>query len=187
MIAALNGLWRLAWKFISRQSTATAYRKFSSSSAVYLKGVGPRYLSQTLFSILRLFEEEEDMSISGLSETVSRQTFPKVLFLVIGMIGVMLLLPACQSVSPPTSSESAPATTEPAMSEPSPNTEGGGDIRVLWGKPSNLNPLFTPAGYQQQVIRLTLGSLFKLDDKLEPKPELAEKWEISPDGAKYRV
>lgn len=51
--------------------------------------------------------------------------------------------------------------------------------------PPTFSPLFTVTGAEQQVERLVLGSLLKLNDKLVPTPDLTERWDVSPDAKTY--
>jgi peptide/nickel transport system substrate-binding protein len=73
------------------------------------------------------------------------------------------------------------ATHDPALS---------GRTRTLalhWSPaaPPTFNPLFTTAGSEQQVERLVLGALLKMNDNLVPVPDLAERWDVSPDAKTY--
>ncbi len=61
----------------------------------------------------------------------------------------------------------------------------GGQVSMLWKKPVTLHPLFSTAGYEQQVERLMFGALVKMTDKLDPVPDLAEKIDVSPDAKTY--
>lgn len=62
---------------------------------------------------------------------------------------------------------------------------GGGEVKMLIRKPTTLNPLFSTSGNEQQISRLIFGALVKSDDQLQPVPDLAEKFEGSPDGLTY--
>jgi len=46
-------------------------------------------------------------------------------------------------------------------------------------------PIFSTSGNEQQVERLMFGSLVKMNDKLEPIPDMAEKIEAAPDAKSY--
>jgi ABC-type transport system substrate-binding protein len=61
----------------------------------------------------------------------------------------------------------------------------GGKVYVLWRSPVSLNPLFSTAGSEQQVERLIFGALVKMNDKLEPVPDMAQKIEAAPDAKSY--
>jgi peptide/nickel transport system substrate-binding protein len=61
----------------------------------------------------------------------------------------------------------------------------GGEVRMLIRKPVTLNPYFSTSGNEQQMERLIFGALIKMNDKLEPVPDLAEKVEASPDATNY--
>ncbi len=58
----------------------------------------------------------------------------------------------------------------------------GGQINVYWTKPSTIHPLFSTAGIEQGVERQIFGALMRMNDKLEPVPDLAEKVESTPDA-----
>ena len=58
-------------------------------------------------------------------------------------------------------------------------------INVEWRKPQTLGPLFSTAGYEQQVERAVLGALVRMSDKLQPTGDLAESIDISPDATQY--
>lgn len=59
---------------------------------------------------------------------------------------------------------------------------GGGQVSVLWRAPVTLNPLFSSAGYEQQVERAIFGALVKSSDGLIPTPDLAESVDVSEDS-----
>ncbi len=61
----------------------------------------------------------------------------------------------------------------------------GGQINIEWRKPQTLGPLFSTAGYEQQVERAVLGSLVRMSDKLQPTGDLAETIDVSPDATQY--
>ncbi len=61
----------------------------------------------------------------------------------------------------------------------------GGQISVLWRTPNTLNPLFSTAGSEQQIERLMFGALVKMNDVLEPVPDMAETIDISDDASVY--
>ncbi len=58
-------------------------------------------------------------------------------------------------------------------------------INIEWRKPQTLGPLFSTAGYEQQVERAVLGSLVRMSDKLQPTGDLAETIDVSPDATQY--
>jgi len=58
----------------------------------------------------------------------------------------------------------------------------GGQISVYWTKPSTIHPLFSTAGIEQGVERQMFGALMRMNDKLEPVPDLAEKVDSTPDA-----
>lgn len=57
----------------------------------------------------------------------------------------------------------------------------------LPAEPGTLNPLTSTDGYSSAVNSHLYESLIDLDyDTLQPKPQLAERWEITPDKMRYR-
>ncbi len=92
------------------------------------------------------------------------------------------LLAACAPAAPATE---APAAEAPAAASAPAAATGTADVRVLWSKPAILSPLFSTSGFEQQVNRLVLGSVFKLSANLEPVPDLADSWEISEDSKEF--
>lgn len=69
--------------------------------------------------------------------------------------------------------------------EPGSAQTSGSQINVEWQKPQTLNPLFSTAGFEQQVERAILGSLVRMSDKLVPTPDLAASVDQSPDATEY--
>ena len=74
-----------------------------------------------------------------------------------------------------------------AASSPSPSTAGTGDTTTLhvgWlQEPDNLNPFIGIQGTDYMLWHMNYDFLVGFDPKtLEPRPELATKWEVSPDG-----
>jgi peptide/nickel transport system substrate-binding protein len=62
----------------------------------------------------------------------------------------------------------------------------GGTVNVAWaGDLTNLTPLFSSSGQEQALSSLMFGTLIKPNDNLEPIPDLAESWEISPDATTF--
>ena len=83
-----------------------------------------------------------------------------------------------------TQAPAAKATEAPAAKAAAP---AGGTLNIHWrtDNPVSFNPLFSTSGSEQQVERLIFGALLKMSDKLEPIPDLAEKWDIAPDAKTY--
>jgi len=55
----------------------------------------------------------------------------------------------------------------------------GGQASVLWAKPVTLQPIYSNTGSDQNAERAMFGTLVTMTDKLEPIPDLAEKFEVS--------
>src|SRR5579859_5439297 len=64
---------------------------------------------------------------------------------------------------------------------------GGAYVEGITGQPKFLNPLLaSPTDYAAQSIdALLFSGLVKEDPSGSPKPDLAESWNISPDGKQY--
>ncbi|HEV2529324.1 MAG TPA: ABC transporter substrate-binding protein [Thermomicrobiales bacterium] len=75
-------------------------------------------------------------------------------------------------------------TTPVAGAAPAPQ-EASTQVSIEWRKPQTLGPLFSTAGYEQQVERAILGSLVRMSDALQPTGDLAETIEASPDATVY--
>lgn len=79
----------------------------------------------------------------------------------------------------PTMAASASVASAPVASA---GGAAGGQISVYWTKPSTIHPLFSTAGIEQGVERQLFGALMRMNDKLEPVPDLAEKVDSTPDA-----
>jgi len=58
-------------------------------------------------------------------------------------------------------------------------------VSIQWRKPQTLNPVFSTAGFEQQVERAIFGSLVRMSDKLEPTGDLAAEITASDDATVY--
>lgn len=58
----------------------------------------------------------------------------------------------------------------------------GGNLTVAIRNPKTLNPLYNEDHSIDQILRLVFEPLITLDDTLKPVPNLAERWEMSPNG-----
>lgn len=85
-----------------------------------------------------------------------------------------------------TASGGWPRSAEAATQAPAVSGRAG-TVTLHWSPaaPSTFSPLFTTAGSEQQVERLVLGALLKMNDNLMPVPDLAERWDVSPDAKTY--
>ena len=117
------------------------------------------------------------MESKQLTTGISRRTFLRGIALTTGGATIAALAAACAPATAP----SAPAVEAPAAAP----ATGTADVHVLWQKPTSLSPLFSTSGFEQQVIRLALGGLFKLSDSLLPVPDLAESWVVSDDSTEF--
>ena len=59
-------------------------------------------------------------------------------------------------------------------------------VAAIGSDPGHLNPAITTNGGVQTAAGLLYNGLLTLDDSLQPQPELAERWEVLDEGARYR-
>ena len=74
-----------------------------------------------------------------------------------------------------------PVTSSAADDHP----RGGTMVVGVSGEPAHLNPAITTAGNLHGITASIFNGLVGLDQKAEPVPELAEKWQVSTDGKTY--
>jgi oligopeptide transport system substrate-binding protein len=77
----------------------------------------------------------------------------------------------------PTPSPTTPTTTTPAA--------GGGTLRLYGVDPTTLDPAVSSDANSHEYIVQIFSGLVKLDDNLEPAPDIAASWEPSPDNLTY--
>jgi ABC-type transport system substrate-binding protein len=100
---------------------------------------------------------------------------------------------AAAATKPAAAPTTAPAAAAPTtVSSPQAGAQAakpaaGATLNLHWrtDAPVSFNVLFSTSGSEQQVERLIFGGLLKMSDKLDTVPDLAEKWEISPDATTY--
>jgi peptide/nickel transport system substrate-binding protein len=63
--------------------------------------------------------------------------------------------------------------------------DAASQVTMEWRNPRTLGPLFSTAGYEQQVERLIFGALVKMSNDLQPLPDLAESVDVSDDATVY--
>src|SRR5260370_359142 len=86
---------------------------------------------------------------------------------------------AAPTVAKPAGTAAAPAATAALAAK-------GGELVV--GKDQEapgLDPAKNPAQAATRIFDLMYSRLTRLDVQMRPQPDLAEKWEISPDGKTY--
>ncbi len=83
------------------------------------------------------------------------------------------------ATSAPTAAASTAASAAPSAAA---GGATGGQVSIYWTKPSTIHPLFSTAGVEQGVERQIFGALMRMNDKLTPVPDLAEKVEASADA-----
>ncbi len=98
---------------------------------------------------------------------------------------------AAAATKPAAASTSAPAATGGAAPAPTTaavagNAKKGGVLKVgVQGDPVALDPHSTSLTATNHIVEHIYGRLVTIDATLSPKPDLAESWEIAPDGLVY--
>ncbi|OGO18480.1 MAG: ABC transporter substrate-binding protein [Chloroflexi bacterium RBG_16_50_11] len=107
----------------------------------------------------------------------------KVVFIFLSVVLLFgLLLSACDGGSGTTT---ATTTTTPITTTSTPPLVGGGTLKLYGIDPTTLDPaLSADANSHEYVIQIFSG-LVKLDDNLEPAPDIAKAWEISQDNLTF--
>lgn len=150
--------------------------------------------------------ERDDVVPAGTTKgpSLSRRRFVQMVSAGLGSAAMLSLLNACgggdEAPAPTTGGATATATSGSAGGATTPQAGGspaatsstsggtpktGGQAHVLWRSPITLNPLFSTSGSEQQVERLMFGALVKMNDLLEPVPDMAEKIDVSADATAY--
>ncbi|WP_113675000.1 peptide ABC transporter substrate-binding protein [Vallitalea guaymasensis] len=65
--------------------------------------------------------------------------------------------------------------------------EFGGELKLLMRDPSTLNPLLNTDRTVDQVLKLVFDSLFELDDKEKPVPNLVDSYQLSDSGTTITI
>ncbi|MAF52217.1 MAG: ABC transporter substrate-binding protein [Chloroflexi bacterium] len=91
--------------------------------------------------------------------------------------------PTLPGVAPQT--QQAPASQPAASVEPSDGQVRGGIFRRLWADPPTLDPHLTTDTTSAGVVVEIFSGLVALNTDLQLVPDIAESWDISPDGTVY--
>ena len=81
-----------------------------------------------------------------------------------------------------------PLGPDPGLDEGSTSGRSGaarGDVRILGTPPETMDPALASDLSSAQFVYKVFSGLVALDEDLEIRPELAERWEISDDGRVY--
>jgi len=101
----------------------------------------------------------------------------KTLYILLSVVLLGSLLMAGCWPSPP---------VEPPPVEPPPIVPGEGGVLNLYGiDPWTLDPAVSSEMTSHEYIMQLFSGLVCLDDNLEPTPDIAQDWQISPDGTTY--
>lgn len=99
------------------------------------------------------------------------------------LMTLSVMLSACDS-DPVPINPGPTSTTAPPPTPTQPERPRGGTLTVrLGGDPASLNPWLARRDPATRAIAgLLFNGLTRLDNRLQPQPDLAERWEVSPDG-----
>ena len=92
-----------------------------------------------------------------------------------------MLLTACVQATTPSTNN----TTKPVAQTADQPQKGGTAIIVIDTDPTTLNGGITTEAVAGQVAAKIFSALVYLDKDYAPQPQLAEKWDVSPDGKVY--
>ncbi len=79
------------------------------------------------------------------------------------------------------------STTSPSAQPPGDSPRYGGTLVAAIPDPGQLNPGVTTSGITHQVTGQIFNGLVRLDDKLEPQPDLATSWQATDDSRTYTL
>ncbi len=63
--------------------------------------------------------------------------------------------------------------------------DAASQVSIEWNKPRTLGPLFSTAGFEQQVERAIFGTLVTMNNVLEAIPDMATSVDVSEDATEY--
>lgn len=96
-----------------------------------------------------------------------------------------MLLSACAQATAPTAAPNANNAAKPAAPSADQPQKGGTAVIVIDTDPTTLNGGITTEAVAGQVAAKVFSALIYLDKDYAPQPQLAEKWEVSPDSKTY--
>ena len=113
-------------------------------------------------------------------------TFSGPIALIAASVGFILLACGGQEATPTTPGKT-PATSPQVSSTTAPDRQipRGGILRLLWSDPLTLDPHLVSDSTSAAVVVEIFGGLVALDTDLALVADLADRWEISPDGLTY--
>src|SRR5919202_2357087 len=101
---------------------------------------------------------------------------------------VIVLVCALTACSPLPAPPTPPAAAGPGLTPARPAVQprrGGTVVVAASADPGHFNPAVTTAGGTHFVADNLYNGLLFLDQQLTPQPDLAESWDVSPDGKTY--
>lgn len=101
------------------------------------------------------------------------------LFTITLVLGLALALIAC------TGSSNDNGTSGSSSTKNDSSAAGAGDLRLLGAEPITLDPALASDATSASYVVELFGGLVTLDKTLQIVPDLAESWDISPDGTVY--
>ncbi|HEV2123644.1 MAG TPA: ABC transporter substrate-binding protein [Chloroflexota bacterium] len=101
----------------------------------------------------------------------------------LALLTLVACVPAAQPVANSTSTDAKP--TENTTTQAATPKKGGKLVVATSGDPGQFNPGLTTAGGTHLVTGNIYSGLLQFDEKLDPQPNLAERWQASPEGKQY--
>jgi len=84
----------------------------------------------------------------------------------------------------PTAGAAVPAPAQPSGA-PAPAGKKGGTLRLLWDDPPSLDPALASDTTSSGIVLEIFSGLVSFSPDLKLVPDLAERWEVSPDAKTY--
>jgi len=96
-----------------------------------------------------------------------------------------LLLTACNLIETSTSTATSTTAASPTPTVSFPTVTGGGTLKLYGTNPYTLDPAVSGDVNSSSYIIQIFNGLVRLDDNLEPAPDIASSWDISQDKLTY--
>ena len=88
------------------------------------------------------------------------------------------------TTTPPTSPATTPSTS-PTITTPTTPVVGGGTLKLYGIDPTTLDPAIATDANSYEYVQQIFSGLVRLDDNLEPAPDIAKTCDISPDNLSF--
>ncbi|MBI4307514.1 MAG: peptide ABC transporter substrate-binding protein, partial [Chloroflexi bacterium] len=107
------------------------------------------------------------------------------------VFALALLASACTQAAPPAppaapggAQQAAPAPAQASGAPPAAGAKGG-TLRLLWNDPPTLDPALASDTDSAGIVLEVFSGLVALTPELKIVPDIAERWEVSPDAKTY--